>query len=87
MAGVDSARKQEKLEATAFPPPNTTSNPFIPLKFLLSYLGKVPKAEGAGMNSARKQKKTEARKVFENRSESPSSSPRFVGQFLGRKAC
>jgi hypothetical protein len=32
MAGVDSAWEQKKLEATAFPPPNMISIPFISSK-------------------------------------------------------
>jgi hypothetical protein len=35
---------------------------------------------GAGVDNVREQKKPEARKMRENRAESPASSARFVGQ-------
>ena len=37
---------------------------------------------GVGVDSAWEQKKLEARKLLENRAESPASSARFVGQPL-----
>jgi hypothetical protein len=36
---------------------------------------------GAGVDNVREQKKTEARKMFENAAESPASSARCVGRF------
>jgi hypothetical protein len=40
---------------------------------------------GAGVDSAWEQEKPEARKMLENAAESPASSARGVGQFLGCK--